>query len=74
MKALVVDHFPVVPQQFHDDLEMLTRIYILCHDIVIRSIQEYLAQKLDRLSFGDIAFRSYEHLVVLGEEGVEVCL
>lgn len=56
MKSLIIDHLPVVPQQLHDDLEVFTRVNVLCHDIVICSIEENLAEKLDGLPFCNVAF------------------
>lgn len=44
MKTLVIDHSPVVSQQFHDDLEVLARIHILRHDTVVGAVQKDLAQ------------------------------
>ena len=74
MEPFVVDHLSVVPQQPHDDLEVVARIHVLSHDVVIRPVDQDLAQQLDRLALRDVAFRLYQYRVVLGEERVEVCL
>ena len=74
METLVVDHLPVVSQELHDDLEMLPRVHILRHNVVVCSIEQNLAQQLDRLALRHIALRLDQHRVVLGEEGVKVGL
>jgi hypothetical protein len=55
MEPLIVDHFPVVSQQSHDDLEMIARIDVLCHNIVVCPIEQNFAQQFDRLTLCDIA-------------------
>jgi hypothetical protein len=61
MKTLVIDHFPVVSQQLHDDLEVFARVDVLCHDIVVGPIEQNLAQQLDGLTLRHIAVRLYQH-------------
>jgi hypothetical protein len=74
MEALVVDHLPVVSQQPHDDLEVVARIDVLCHDIVVCPVEQNLAQQLDRLTLRNVAVRLDQHGVVLREEHVEIRL
>jgi hypothetical protein len=61
VEPLVVDHFSVVSQQPHDDLEVIAGINVLCHDIVICPVEQNLPQQLDRLTLRDIAFRLDQH-------------
>lgn len=74
VEALIVDHPPVVPQQLHDDLEVLARIHVLRHHAVVCSVEQDLAQQLDGLSLRHIAFRRDQHCVVFREEHVKVGL
>lgn len=74
MKSLVVYHPPVVSEQVHANLEMVARINIRCHDVVVGPVQENLSQQLYRLPLRDIAVRLDEDAVVLGEEEIKVRL
>lgn len=74
MKSLIINHSPVIKQQPHAQLQMLARIYVFGHDIVVRSVQQQLAEELYRLSFDDVVLRLDEHAVVFGEELVKVGL
>jgi hypothetical protein len=74
VESFVVDHLPVVPQQPHDDLKMVARVDVLCHDVVICAVEQNLAQQLDRLALCDIALRLYQYRIVLDEEHIEVGL
>jgi hypothetical protein len=55
VESLVINHFPVVSQQPHDDLEVISRVNILCHDIVVCPVEQNLTQQLDRLTLRDVA-------------------
>ena len=72
MKSLILHHPPVVPQQIHTYFQMLSSVDILGHDRVIRSVKEYLPQKLDRLPFSHIRGRADKEVVVALEEEIEV--
>jgi hypothetical protein len=43
VETLVVDHLAVVSQQLHDDLEMLARVDVLGHDVIVCPVQQNLA-------------------------------
>lgn len=72
VKALVLDHLAVVTQEIHADLEVLAAVDIGRHDVVIRPVQEELAQEFDRLPFCDVARGLDEDVIVFVEEHVEV--
>jgi hypothetical protein len=74
METLIVDHFSVISQEPHDNLEVIARVDILSHDIVVRPIEQDLAQQLDRLTLCNIAVGLDQHGVVLCEEYLKVCL
>lgn len=74
METLIVDHPSVVEQQLHDDLQMLSRIDICRHDIVVRTVKQDFPQELDGLPLRNIALRLDENRVVLCEERVKVGL
>ncbi len=44
VEALVLDHFAVVAQQVHADLEVLAAVDIGRHDVVVGAVQQDLAQ------------------------------
>lgn len=72
VEAFVLDHFAVVTQEVHADLEMLARIDVACHDGVVGTVEQDLAEKLDRLALGDVAVGLHEGGVVAAEEEVKV--
>jgi hypothetical protein len=72
VEALVLDHLAVVAQQVHADLEMLAAVHIRRHDVVVRPIQQDLAQQFDGLPLGDVAVRLDQDAVVPFEEKFEV--
>ena len=47
VKAFVVDHPPTIPQQLHAYLEVVARVDIGRHYIVVGTIEQYFAQELD---------------------------
>lgn len=72
VEALVLDHLAVVAQQVHADLEMLAAVHIRRHDVVVRPVQQDLAQQFDGLPLGNVAVRLDQDAVVPFEEEVEV--
>ena len=54
VKCLVLYVFAFISQQIHSQLEMLGRVDIRQHDIVVCSVQQYFTQQLDRLPLGYI--------------------
>lgn len=72
VEPFILDHFPVIPQQVHAYLEVFTGVYICRHDAVVGAVKEDLSEKLNGLSFGDVAIRLYQGSVVSFEEHVEV--
>lgn len=55
VEPLVLDHLSIVSQEVHTDLQVLASVDIRCHDIIVRAVEEDLAQELDRLSLCDVA-------------------
>lgn len=74
VETFVVDHASIVPQQLHDDLQVLARINVLRHDVVVGSVEEDLAQQLDRLPLCNVAFRLDQYRVVSRKERIEIRL
>jgi len=72
MKALVLHHLAVVSEQVHANLQMLSAVDVLGHDVVVGSVEEDLAQELDGLPLGDVAVGLDQYVVVLVEEQLEV--
>ena len=74
VKALVLHHLAVVAQQIHAQLQVVTRVDVGGHDVVVGAVEQDLAQQLDRLPLGHVRARLHQHLVVGGEEALEVDL
>ena len=74
VKALILHHLPLVPQQIHAQLQMLPLIHILHHDAVIRPIQEQLAQQLDALPLRHIALALDQHVIVPTKKELEIVI
>lgn len=74
VEAFVLHHFAVVAQQVHADLEMFSSVNVLRHDVIVGSVQQDFAQKLDGLPFGDIAVRLHQYAVVFVEKELKVHL
>jgi hypothetical protein len=74
VKPLIVDHPPIIQQQFHAQLQMFGRIDVFGHDVVVCSVQKQFAEELYGLAFYNVVFALNEHVVVFVEELVEVCL
>lgn len=72
VEAFVLDHLPLVPEEVHANLQVLSIVNIQSHNRIIGAVQQDLAEKLDRLALGDIAARLDQYFVVLLEEQVEV--
>ena len=54
MKPFILDHFAVVTKQIHTDLQMITSVNVLSHNIEVDSIQQELSKQLDGLALCDI--------------------
>ena len=73
MKSLVLHHLPVVSQEIHTQLQMLSSFHIFSHDIVIISVEQDLSQQLNGLPFRNIGTRTDENCVIAFKEEVEIC-
>ncbi len=54
VEAFIIYHPPIIQQQLHANLEMVARLNVCCHHLVVGSIEQYLPEEFDGLSFGDI--------------------
>lgn len=72
VKALILDHFPVIFEQIHAKLQVVSFIDICCHHSVVGTVKKNLPQKFDRLAFGKIRIRHDQLVVILVEEHSEV--
>ncbi len=57
MESLKLDILTLIPQQVHHHLEVGLVRDVAGHDRKVCSIQQYLSEKLERLSFGDVVCR-----------------
>lgn len=73
VKSFVLDHFPVVSEKIHAYFQVLAAVDVRRHDAVVGPVQQKFAKEFDRLSFGDIAVRLHQSIVVFIKEEVEVC-
>lgn len=72
VKALVLHHLAVVAEEVHADLEVLAPVDIGRHDVVVGAVQQYLAEKLDRLPLRDVAVGLDQYVVVPVEKELKV--
>jgi hypothetical protein len=72
VKALVLNHLPVVSEKVHADFQMLPPVNIGGHYIIVGPVQKDLPQQLDRLPLGNVAVGLHKYIVVLVEEELEV--
>lgn len=72
MKPLVLHHLPIVSQQIHAQLQILSTGDVFRHDIIVCSVQENFSEQLDRLSLCDVGLRAEEDAVVSLEEKIEI--
>lgn len=72
VEALVLDHFAVVAEEVHADLEMLAAVDVGGHNGVVGAVEEDLAEEFDGLALCDVAVGLDEDVVVFVEEEVEV--
>ncbi len=47
MEAFVLDHFTVVLEQVHAELEVLATVDVFGHDVVICAVEEDFSEELD---------------------------
>ncbi len=47
VKAFVLNHFSVIAQQVHADLEVLASIHVGRHDAIVGTVEEDFAEQLD---------------------------
>jgi hypothetical protein len=72
MKSLILDHFAVILQQVHTELQVLSPVDVGSHHIVVRPVKQDLPKKLDALSFCNIGLGLHQYCVVSREEKIKV--
>lgn len=72
MKPLILDHFAIVLQQVHAELQVLSPVDVGSHHIVVRPVKQDLPEKLDALSFCNIGLGLHQYCVVSREEKIKV--
>ena len=72
VEGFILHHLPLIPQLPHNQLQIVTRVDISCHDLIKRPIEQHLSQQLDRLPLRDITLALNEDVIVPLEEQVEV--
>lgn len=72
MKAFILYHLPIVPQEVHTNLQVRPLIHVSGHNIVVRPVEQDFSQKLYRLPLGDIGIRIYQYAVVSVKKEIKV--
>ena len=72
METLILNHFSVVSEKIHANLQMLSAVNVCRHNAVIRAVEKNLSKEFDRLSFRNVAVGLDEGGVISGEKQVEV--
>lgn len=72
MECLVLHISTFIPQKVHCEFQVLLRINVRSHDIVICPVQENFSEKFHRLPLGYIIWR-YEQCIVFCKEPLIVC-
>ena len=54
VETLVLHHFTVVSEQVHEELQVISFVHVSNHDSIIGTVQQNLAQELNRLTLGNI--------------------
>lgn len=64
MECFILHHFPVMAQQFHVQLEVVTAGNVSRHEFIVAAIEKKFAEELDALSFGDVRLGGNQFVVV----------
>lgn len=72
VEAFVLDHFAIVLEQVHAELEVVAAVDVFGHDVVVCAVEEEFAKELDGLAFCDVRIRLDEGGIIAGEEEVEI--
>lgn len=73
MKALILDHFPIIPQKIHTYFQVFAAVHICRHHAIVGTVQQNFAEELDGLALCNVAIRLNERIIVFVEEEIEVC-